>query len=140
MRSFLTTVGFLLVVMYGAVQVSCDASKEAAAFYQEADIRGFPLPTDDITIRFTFLLGMSDGLCDPLFATIFLDLAAWEGYGPERRELLVFHELGHCVLGLPHSEFGIMAPEGYEVDTYQNHRRDWIDTMFIDAIIKKGAL
>lgn len=34
----------------------------------------------------------------------------WESYGECQRRELIYHELGHCLLNLKHSENGIMSP------------------------------
>ena len=34
----------------------------------------------------------------------------WDVYSENVRRVLIFHELGHCVLGLPHTNYGIMRP------------------------------
>lgn len=43
-------------------------------------------------------------------AIVVVDRKTWFALSNERRKALVFHELGHCMLGLPHSPNGMMAP------------------------------
>ncbi len=51
-----------------------------------------------------------------------IDIKRWERLDEASREVILFHELGHCVLGLRHQEGTVMAPvfdsvvEGYAKD------------------------
>lgn len=40
----------------------------------------------------------------PFYAEIILDMDTWARLNDYGREILLFHELGHCVLGRPHDD------------------------------------
>ena len=47
--------------------------------------------------------------CETLTDTIFMDRGSWDHYSEILRELLLFHELGHCDLNRSHTrDFSIM--------------------------------
>ena len=60
----------------------------------------------NITIKFKDLKGTAGGTCDTKKRTIEIDEPLWEYEKDEyAREEVIFHELGHCVLGLGHDYF-----------------------------------
>ena len=84
-----------------------DFSAEKQEWYNEANERGcLVFPTK---LYFADLKGEAVGYCVPRFG-ILIDIDSWNKFGPLQRKELVFHELGHCVLSLEHSELGLMAP------------------------------
>jgi hypothetical protein len=65
------------------------------------------LPEDAVGLCYTRKLADQT-----LVAEVSLLRSAWDSYGPGLRKTLVFHELGHCVLGLEHDEaVGEAGPE-----------------------------
>ena len=56
----------------------------------------------NITIEFRDLPGNAKGLCNTITRKIYIDEDKWYGIGKLSQEELIFHELGHCVLGLGH--------------------------------------
>jgi len=98
-------------------------------FVEEAAARGIDLVVDDLVVVYMTDLELDGveaaGLCysetNDAGPTIHLDTLSdnWTS-GPHTREALIFHELGHCVLGrghtsdlLPNSNFkSIMKPSG----------------------------
>ncbi len=75
------------------------------AFEMEAARRGVNLKIEDLQVRFASNLnnGTAAGLCDTFSHIIQLDTTStnWQN-NPHSREILVFHELGHCVLKRGH--------------------------------------
>ena len=80
------------------------------------------------------LPGDAVGLCytrrlvdQTLVAEVSILRSAWDNYGPGLRKTLVFHELGHCVLGLEHDEAvseagpeSIMFPSVFDMQEREN--------------------
>lgn len=62
---------------------------------------------DSVKITMTDLPKPKVGLCwpgqDP--KKIQLDIRGWESYDHIKKEVLIFHELGHCTCGLDHNHF-----------------------------------
>ncbi len=57
-----------------------------------------------------------------------IDIVAWLQADDLYRELLVFHEMGHCILNLGHEDNGIMHPDGpgsndYLIDRERFHQK-----------------
>ena len=66
---------------------------------------------------------------------IYLDQDAWNKYDHVGREMLMFHELGHCVLDLPHNmaamvdgtPYSIMYPSLFSSYIYSRYRATYLD-------------
>ncbi len=73
-------------------------------FFDEGNSRGFNKSIDDFdfTIQFGSLDGVRYGQCSFQNNTITIDQEKWDLLTEERKVWLVFHELGHCVLGRQH--------------------------------------
>lgn len=55
----------------------------------------------------------------------------WDGWEYSDREQLIFHEMGHCVLGLDHVQgFQIMNSKLNPTSYYQTHREAMLDALF----------
>jgi hypothetical protein len=75
---------------------------------------GHDIPIEFIQIMLTSDLQAlgEDGHCYPdigNYNVIHLDVAWWQTAGDSQRQLVVYHELGHCVLGRVHNNNLIMA-------------------------------
>jgi len=80
------------------------------------------------------------GLCTYIGdkVVILIRMADWESYDTLQRELLVFHEMGHCVLGLPHDNStddsevptDIMYPYNFPSYYYNFRRKAFLDRLF----------
>jgi len=76
--------------------------------------------------------------------TVKMSKANWEGSSPEQKEILLFHELGHCLLGKPHRNDIELSFEGSNYPSsimfarvlailpraYEAHRAYYIDELF----------
>ena len=73
-------------------------------FFDEGNQRGFNKSIDDFdfNIQFGSLDGMMYGQCSFENNTITIDREKWEILSEEQRVWLIFHELGHCLLGRQH--------------------------------------
>lgn len=54
----------------------------------------------------------------------------WDGYSEIDREYLIFHELGHCVLGKDHDDGGVMSNDYFDWINYANNRHHYLDLLF----------
>lgn len=76
------------------------------------------------------------GVCETLhrYKAIRLDAEWWKVLGAHQREQLMFHELGHCVLGRGHDTelhpdgrpMSIMFPNLLKAHVYGEHRHEYI--------------
>lgn len=84
-------------------------------FIADAKARGIELSDDNLTIDFKGHLSnthdglVTIGMCLPfLFSKreVFIDPNHWAFASPIERKVLIYHELGHCLLGLEHRDDG----------------------------------
>ena len=54
----------------------------------------------------------------------------WDRTQPESRQILIYHELGHCVLGKGHEEYGIMQPVLLLADEYYHNKEGILREFF----------
>jgi len=104
---------------------------EYVSFYQEAIKRNcvvFP-----ITAYFSKLEEEIAGYCIPEFG-ILINEKLWSSLGPFQKKELMFHELGHCVLGLDHSEPGLTTPAMHEEKEIKKNWSAWLDLLFADCM------
>lgn len=76
----------------------------------------------DVAIMFDKLESDVVGACEtgPFHGPrIYIDRAAWEGKGDEGREAILFHELGHCVLGRDHINTTLTVGRGGGMRTWK---------------------
>lgn len=66
-----------------------------------SDISNYRIQLDDMTALKVFFPGVV-GACTRADKTIVINKHFWKEESPARREQLVFHELGHCILELDH--------------------------------------
>ena len=64
-----------------------------------------------------------------------LNWEVWEHLGPVQQELLVYHELGHCFLGLGHEDMSIMSYPLLNEYEYGANREKYLDKLFNTVIM-----
>lgn len=119
-------------------------------FQKEAETRKLELslPTLDRSLRIYKVDNFSKdlekqyviGLCVKTAGeiTIYISKTAWNEYDSQQREMLLFHELGHCVLNLEHDKSldsagvpnDIMYPINFDSIYYFKYRKFYLDRMF----------
>lgn len=115
-------------------------------FQTEAARFGHPITVNDLVILFDHLTGEEFGLCETgagMTPTIHLDEPGWNQADDATRESLLFHELGHCVLGQSHRNdtaavdgssgaipTSIMNATIVDGDTYEAHRDYYLREYF----------
>lgn len=110
-------------------------------FRYEAWQRGVPIDTSTVTFYFTRdEITLSDaittlGACykpDNQRRTVILNETHWENADGIKRMILVFHELGHCLLNKDHndSELNIMNSKIIPAYEFAANEKDLIDDMF----------
>ena len=150
--SFLAVLG--LVGMFAltgcGTNVPDDVSGYVDSFIHEAELRGhdFSDARRGLIVEFTDLPDNKGGSSKSSFFTnlIKLDPFIWKQMNDRQREMLVFHELGHCVLGRKHKnetlllgECASIMKEGGEntcvADIYsESWRSYYIDELFDAAV------
>lgn len=130
-------------------------------FQREAEVRGLDLymPKLDRSLRVykvdKFNQELQDdsviGLCvkNSGRVNIYIDKTAWNTSDSLQREMLLFHELGHCALDLDHDRSldssgvpnDIMYPVSFDSLYYYKYRKFYLDRMFKKAgdRIKNGS-
>jgi len=100
-------------------------------FYKESVKRScvvFPMPA-----YFAKIENNVAGYCIPTFG-ILINEERWASMGPYQKKELIFHELGHCVLGLEHKEPGLMAPVMHSEEEVKKNWDAWVNEFFKDCI------
>lgn len=105
-------------------------------FEQESVTYGNPQRVTDLVITFSNTLPDNiAGRCDLGFdqtPSIRINIALWEMFGPERREMLVLHELGHCILGLDHDDTRSAIMNTMLPLSYNEHRAEMLQFYFTE--------
>ncbi|MEQ8417484.1 MAG: hypothetical protein RIB71_23580 [Imperialibacter sp.] len=150
--SFLKVLG--LVGMFAltgcGTNVPDDVSGYVDSFIHEAELRGYDFADvrQGLTVEFTDLPDNKGGSSKSSFFGNHIKLAPliWKQMNDRQREMLVFHELGHCVLGRKHKnetlllgECASIMKEGGEntcvADIYsESWRSYYIDELFDAAV------
>lgn len=110
-------------------------------FQIEALDRGKQIVIEDLIIRFGPMRGGEVGQCwqfDDSTPTIVVDAEIWQLIGYYEREILVFHELGHCILGREHRNSlddngmpkSIMYKHLFNEYYYETYREKYLNELF----------
>jgi hypothetical protein len=95
-----------------------------------------PITFGDTTVAGSDVVGLCYLSGSP---RVLIDEDAWNTSSSPKREVVVFHELGHCVLGRQHRTdlspdgsrpMSIMFPYVLDADTYMQHRQEYIKELF----------
>jgi hypothetical protein len=106
--------------------------EEYTSFYQDAAEHAcFVSP---VPVYFARLEPEIAGYCVPSFG-ILLNENHWGKYGPYQRLELMYHELGHCALGLDHSE-GLMSPAIHSEKEVEANWSEWREELFTGCFIR----
>lgn len=81
-----------------------DFSVYVDRFFKEGRTRGFKQNKFDFNINIQFGDIESFGLCATNSGDITIDRETWNASNDEKREWVIFHELGHCILGREHRD------------------------------------
>lgn len=103
-------------------------------FAQEAQTRGIPVDTS-VSVTFGEPDAGTMAQCKHVLADhwIVVSRDEWLRDSDARREEILFHELGHCVLGRPHLDDGtetLMTTKLVSEDVYEGARTTFIDELF----------
>lgn len=113
-------------------------------FENESIARGHPTRVHDLIIEFGDLPPNKNGNCrtsSVLTPKITINRAVWPMLDEPRREALLFHEIGHCILGRPHDDAevvlggrsrpeSVMATYLLDSNVYQANREAYLNELF----------
>lgn len=123
----------LAVCLLSSCRSPADYWSEYRAFYSDAKKRGCEV--DALQVYFSPLQKGTAGLCVYYFGIILND-NRWHEYGKYQRLELMYHELGHCALGLDHSD-GIMSPSIHSEYEIEPNWSRWKEQLFAVCSLKK---
>lgn len=63
-------------------------------------------------------------------ANIVIDMENWLLSSDIEREMLIFHELAHCVLNKKHTDTGLMSPMLINKKEYLKHRTEFLNDLY----------
>jgi hypothetical protein len=154
----------VIVLMYCAAPIpERDFEKYTSHFCLVAEINGVLVDCDSISIKYVGsskmneaqkILGLSypqglAGYCDPFSQTVYVNQDMWDISSDVRRQELIDHELGHCLLGRAHVETAslncpavptsIMSPILIDQGTFETHV-DYYETELFTNTHEFGSL
>ena len=103
-------------------------------FNQEAHVRGVDADAFDTEFVIVETIEGADaiiGMCYYADNRVEVEEKFWKYASDTEREILIFHELGHCALKKGHSDSGIMRPQLLNEDYYLRHRSQLLDDLFL---------
>ena len=118
-------------------------------FLAEANIRGYDIDLNSISFYLADIENENvGGLCNQRKEEIIIDKDGWESLTEINKELLIFHELGHCILGRDHrnetSENGdclsIMNGEENNFNCSKNIYSDLWREYYLDELFNKSSV
>lgn len=149
------SVNFLIIFFIFLYTCSCASLFSTRKYtYEHVDVRampyiksfereaGFKIPF--VRVAFVSSFGKKHekkktiGLCDKVAQQIYLPGYKWDDMDEYQREELVFHEIGHCVLGKKHDKrkikdsdcpYSIMHPKVIPTKCYKKYRRHYINQL-----------
>ncbi len=121
----------------GKVSVEAIYRTQYDAFIAAGKVEGIDLSRNDITIQSGAIKcqaaigGVAIACCDMPLGVVIMDLTAFNTLSGVYRELIVFHELGHCLLKRQHSNGdSIMFPIVANPTHYNDRRDAYIHELF----------
>ena len=134
-------------------QIPSDVAPIVAQFQQDALAQNHPVSTDQVQYSFQSLPQVNGeqaiGDCQQgggTPPTVILDTASWATMTDTQKEMVVYHELGHCVLGrvhdssyfaVPNTNFSIvnslMYPSQTDPGNYEIYRAHYMQELFANA-------
>ncbi len=141
--------GWLLTIVFlsgcGKDPVPKSVSQLLDLFTKEARSYGFNFDIEDYDVRITSISGEAVGRCwyrgKGLNRGLYIELDSvfWRKADAEERELLFFHELGHCVLGQDHRyNRSIMKPSLFS--GYFDDRAYYISELYLHGTDSQRGL
>lgn len=130
-----------------------ELSKHVKSFYGKMGAAGFNNSPRNIKYVFSHSMDIKyAGYCDAPVGpgappTITINMTYWSAYTTTEKEILVFHEMGHCVLNRPHISktdsrgvaISLMHPILMYAGDYRQKKSYYINELFANAGIPKGG-
>ena len=125
----------------GAIYETGEFEKYMVSFRAESARFGVVPLAKNIRIEFATLEQWEFGRCtqDPSFAYVRIDSMKWQRLDEDSREALLFHELGHCLLGREHMDtwirrenrpLSVMHAVLIDGSVYRHYREDLVQELF----------
>jgi len=143
---FLAALILTLLCGCGRAQRHVDGFEtELSAFEEAARVEGRAIDTSNLVIEFGQVEPGKAANCQITDQGPIVQVkeSIWTGYDREDREALIFHELGHCLLGRQHvADTLVEKPDGYWAprslmvrncvrgQMYQIYRSDYVRELF----------
>lgn len=135
---------FLALISCGTLKpdswIHPDLAEYYSRFLDEANKRGVRVYSGPIIIKFVGELeGTVIGRCDSYLhkREVLIESSFWNTSNEYDREILVFHELGHCLLDQDHRDHrigtrhaSIMNPTQIWWIFYKEYREEYLDELF----------
>lgn len=104
-------------------------------FVNEAALRGVAVDTSHLVVTYDSLADNTLGVCSMTYSgpKVILNIKSWGSLTPSQKELLVFHELGHCLFDYRHfngSKANIMRSYALPDWYYKVNRTELLDDFF----------
>jgi hypothetical protein len=113
-----------------------------AKFEQTSIEVGKPVQVNDLVVKFGPTEERQDAVCetgDAITPTILINQLSWSRMTEADREALMYHELGHCVLGRNHittrntngQPISLMYPVAISAHVYLENKESFIRELFL---------
>jgi hypothetical protein len=143
------SIGFVWIIIDHS-RPEASAERHLRSFERAASEAGYPMRVGSIKIKFIPLPANEEGRCwyrkdkygERRALEIELNADNWSSYSNSQQELIMFHELGHCVLHREHNPYlrrederpeSIMYPTLMSQSDYEEHRATYLSELFKDA-------
>ncbi len=125
-----------------APNYSSEFESQVRSFVDNGTSRGVKVDISGLTIRQTDMFNDTPilAVCIPDDKTVLVNQKFWAGSDDTQKELVIWHELGHCVLGRDHNTYthdgapvSIMYPQAVLFNNeqyYYLHRQDYINELY----------
>lgn len=134
----------VLLSTLGCITPGATLTGSLNQFVAEGKARGVVVRPDAVSLVFVVSLpGMAAGRCFPNRSPRLIEVSKeiWDDsfYTDDTRRQLVFHELGHCLLGIREHTLnlasdvfsvGIMESSLIPYERYHGHEAEWLDRLF----------
>jgi len=103
-------------------------------FIYDANRYGVDLNINNLHIKFNEIEKPVVGRCYPYSGVVLIEIdpVFWESAGVINQEILMYHELGHCILNRTHEidAVSIMAPRLISSAVYLYYKEEYLEELF----------
>lgn len=139
MKTFYITIAMLLINMASFGQIAPEFLSYYDDFIADAQAKGVDLSERySVSIEFNYfetkgIYGVGKVSHDYEYNIIYINPIRWESASDVQRKIILYHELGHCLLFRPHvsNKLSIMNEPAISEEDFLNNESKLIDELFL---------